>query len=114
MCGDAEMTNEQETKNLLQDHEKRIAALEKIFHNKPAQMTNAGRQKTLSDHIIELRADGFFAQPQTALEVHTKLQPSYPCEQKRVGVALIRLADQKQLRKASKTIDQKRYIAYVW
>ena len=70
--------------------------------------------KTLSDYILDLRDDKFFAQPKTVKEVHEKMQSVYHCELNRVAVALIRLQGKKQLRKASKTIEEKSVIAYAW
>ena len=107
-----------ENKNVskkLQDHERRISALEKILkNNKPPKI--AGKKKTLSDHLIELRDTGFFSQPKTAEEVHKKLSEIYFCELNRVEVALLRLTEQKrkQLRITSKVVNKKKYKAYVW
>lgn len=97
----------------LQDHERRISALEKILGNvkKPKIRDN---KQSLSDHIIELRDGGFFSQPKTAEETHVKLGTKYPCKLNRVAVALVRLAGRRQLRKASKIINKKEYQAYVW
>jgi hypothetical protein len=84
---------------------------------KPAKADVAPKQsapETLPDHIIRLRDEGFFKQPQTAKEVHTKLQSSYHCETNRVAMSLLRLLEKKELRKISKTAVGKKQIAYVW
>lgn len=73
-----------------------------------------GNKHSISDHVIELRNSSFFSQPKTAEETHAKLGRIYPCELNRVAVALVRLTERKQLRKASKVIGKKKYIAYVW
>jgi hypothetical protein len=99
------------TNNILKDHEKRISALELFIGSSKKQKIKAGKQ-SLSDHILELRDNGFFSQPKTAEETHTKLNPKYPCESNRVAMALLRLADGRQLRKTSKTISGKKYKAY--
>jgi len=107
-----------ENKNVskkLQDHERRISALEKILKNgKKSKIT--GKKKTLSDYIIELRDNGFFSQPKTAEETHKKLSGKYFCEFNRVEVSLLRLAEKKpkQLRITSKVVNKKKYKAYVW
>jgi len=68
----------------------------------------------LPDRILELRDRNFFKEPRTAREVHEKLRATYPCELNRVAMALLRLKAKKKLRKASKLVDGKRQIAYVW
>jgi len=70
--------------------------------------------RTLPQLIVECRDEGFFKDTRTAREVHEKLLPSYACEINRVVTALRRLAEGKKLRRASKTIDKKKQIAYVW
>jgi hypothetical protein len=97
----------------LDEHEKRIAALESLL-TKPKLVDSVKDKKTLSDHIIELRGKGFFTQPKISEVVHVKIQEKYPCELNRVAVALIRLAEKKQLRKASKEVAGKKYKAYAW
>ncbi len=69
---------------------------------------------TLPKHILALRENQFFKQLKTALEVHTKLQPIYPCDINRVEVALVRLRKSGKLRKGSKLVKGKRLVAYVW
>lgn len=68
----------------------------------------------LPDRIIEIRDADFFKEPRTAHEVHEKIRGKYPCEANRVEVALLRLNERKKLRKASKLVDKKRQVAYVW
>ena len=106
------MTND-DVKKLLQDHERRIAALEAMLA-KPKSAPVPKSKKSITDHILDVRAAGFFSQPKTADETHKKLQGKYPCELNRVAVALLRMAINKQLRKATKTVDNKKYKAYVW
>jgi hypothetical protein len=67
----------------------------------------------LPKRIIELRNSGFFSVPRTAREVHESLRSTYPCEVDRVAMALLRLK-KKELRKASKVVDGKKQVAYVW
>jgi len=81
---------------------------------KPATKKPSGNKKSLPVHIIELRDGGFFSQSKTAQETHAKLGVKYPCELNRVAVVLVRLAERRQLRKASKVINKKEYQAYVW
>jgi hypothetical protein len=69
---------------------------------------------TLPDRILELRDKHFFKQPRTGRDVQEKLRDAYPCELDRVAMALLRLMNRKKLRKASKLVDGKRQIAYVW
>ncbi len=68
----------------------------------------------LPSHILALRDKGFFAKPKTAAEVHAELQATYHCEPNRVQMALLRLQRRKELRKASKTVERKVQVAYVW
>jgi len=107
------MENRTKVNEILQDHEKRISALESII-SKPKKPEIVKGKKSLSDHIIELRDSGFFSQPKTAEETHAKLTGKYHCDLNRVAVALLRLAERNKLRKASKTIEGKNYKAYVW
>lgn len=106
------MTKSTDIDKMLQDHEKRILALEQSSQ-KPTKQKVVKDKKSLPDHIIGLRDKGFFTQPKTADEVHKKLQSIYHCEPNRVSVALVRLGG-KSLRKASKKIGGKKYKAYVW
>ncbi len=103
----------EEIKSILEDHERRIAALEKSI-SQPREHTIKKDKKTLSDYIIELREGGFFSKPQTADNTHKKLQGTYSCELNRVRVAILRIANKRQLRKATVTIAGKKYKAYVW
>lgn len=102
-----------EVAEIVKDHERRISALEALIGKSGKPKTKAIKH-SLSDHIIELRDTGFFAQPKTAEETHAKLTGKYNCELNRVAVALIRLGAGKQLRKASKIVSGKKYKAYVW
>ncbi|SRR5258706_1249237 len=72
--------------------------------------------RSLPDHIMDLRDNKkFFGEPRTADEVHQELMSSnYHCERDRVYMALLRIAKRKELRKASKTINEKPLMAYVW
>jgi hypothetical protein len=97
----------------LRDHEKRIAEIESLLLKRRAVLTKT-KAKSLPDFIIALRDSGFYSAPKTADETHGKLQENYHCEKSRVGVALLRLAKGKNLRKASKMINGKKYQAYVW
>ena len=75
----------------------------------------SGQPKTLGDHILLLRDGGFFSQPKIEKEVYEKVHETYYCERKRIGVELFRLYSKKhQLRKASKVVDGKKLVAYVW
>jgi hypothetical protein len=112
----------------LEDHERRLAILEKIeaklakidgrdVNNNVIKTGNQKRvniKKSLSDHIIVLRDHGAFTKPFTAEEVHKKIWSNYPCDFNRVKVELLRLQKRGQLRKTSKLIRKKKYIAYVW
>jgi len=106
------MKNLKEINKILQDHERRISTLEKLG-GKTQKSKSKGNKQSLSDHLIELLGKGFFTQPKTVDETHAKLTRTYPCELNRVAVALVRLSKRKQLRKASKIINDKKYKAYV-
>jgi|SRR3989338_2254136 len=99
--------------DILNDHEKRISALESLS-SKSKLSHSVKEKKSLTDYAIELRDKNFFSQPKTAEETHKKLQGVYNCELDRVAMCLLRLASNKQLRKASKMINDKKYKAYVW
>jgi len=107
------MRSEDQIRALIKDHEKRIRRLESLLPQRKSVAISKDKRK-LTDHIIELRTKGFFAQPKTAGEAHNKLKGMYHCELNRVVMALLRLAKRKQLRRASKTIEKKKYKAYVW
>jgi hypothetical protein len=104
--------NPTEIEKMLQNHERRIAILEG-HPNKPKFSKAQKTKKSLSDYIIELRDAGFFSQAKTIEEVHKKLQSMYPCAFDRVRIALLHVANRKQLRKMSKIISGKEYKAYV-
>lgn len=108
------MEKENEINKVLKYHERRISALESIIKPKKSNTTKDKEKISLSDHIIELRDADFFSQPKTAEETHKKLEGKYHCEPNRVAVALLRLTNRKELRKATKTINEKKYTAYVW
>lgn len=69
---------------------------------------------TLPQFIMKLRDAGFFKEPRTAAETHTKLQASYHCAADRVVMALLRLKNARKLRKTTKVVGKKKLIAYVW
>jgi len=71
-------------------------------------------RNTLPKRILELRNKEFFKVPRTAREVQEKLQSSYPCDVDRIAMALLRLNERKELRKASKVVDGKKQVAYAW
>lgn len=104
------MKDLKEINKILKDHEHRITIIEKG----KASLKVAGGKKSLSHHIIELRKSGSFKKPVAPEEVHKKLGTIYPCDFSRVRVELIRLQKRGQLRKTSKLIGKKKYIAYVW
>ena len=97
----------------IENHEKRLHVLESILA-KPKQLRSKTNKTSLSSHIMNLRDNNFFAQAKTAAETHEKLHATYHCERDRVAMALLRLADSKQLRKASKIVGKKKFKAYVW
>jgi hypothetical protein len=74
----------------------------------------AKKSSALPDHILSLRDSGFFKQPKTGDEVHAKLQSSYHCDVNRVAVALLRLHKRRLLRKTSKSVRERKQVAYVW
>jgi hypothetical protein len=69
---------------------------------------------SLPDRLIQLREVGFFQQPRTAAEAHSKLLENYHCVLDRVQMALLRLLRRRQLRKTTRTINDQEQIAYVW
>jgi hypothetical protein len=110
------MAKPDEITKILGDHERRLVKLESLI-GKPTsskKTSRPGKRVTLPQHILRLRDSGFFEQPRTANEVHKKLLPTYHCELDRVVMALFRLASRKKLRKATKTVNQRQYQAYVW
>lgn len=72
------------------------------------------KKNTLPKLILQSRERGSFKQPKTPQEIHKKLQPIYSCDLNRVEVALLRLHEKRQLRKASKVVGRKKVTAYVW
>ncbi len=103
---------------ILRDHESRLSKLESLL-TKSSLSTNKVEYIDptpvhLTDHIIALRDNKYFAQPRTADETHKKLQGTYHCEMNRVSMALLRLAKRKLLRRATQTNGDKKYQAYVW
>ena len=98
---------------ILKEYERRISSLEIGRHKGKEQQRKKGKA-SLSDHIITLREEAFFLQPRTCEETHGKLKSKYFCKPDRVVMALLRLANKKELRKVAKSIDGKTYKAYVW
>jgi hypothetical protein len=107
------MSIEKNLNKILKNHEKRILALEAVINKSKETITKA-RKKSLPEYIVELRDNHFFSQPKTADETHGKLKAKYHCEPNRVAVALLRLSNRKELRKATKTVNGKKCKAYVW
>jgi len=105
-------------KNVLKDILRRLEKLEKeVFKSggtKEKKSVKKNENNTLGDRIIAFRDSGFFKQPKTGPEVHTKLQSSYACEYDRVAMALLRLLKRKLLRVTSKKVGNKKLKAYVW
>lgn len=109
------VAEETEINKILKDHEKRIFVLESIIKPKKIKHEKIKKaKKSLPDHIIELREIGFFSQPKTVEDTHKKVQGTYPCELDRVRMALLRLANKRELRKTTKIINNKKYKGYVW
>ncbi|MER2514148.1 MAG: hypothetical protein ABTQ25_17320 [Nitrosomonas ureae] len=109
------MENNEVTKTLA-DHESRLAILESILR-KPissGKVPQTNTHPTLPQHILKLRNSGFFAEPRTADDVHKKLIPTYHSEPDRIAMALLRLASKKELRKSTKKMEKRSYLAYVW
>jgi hypothetical protein len=107
------MKNDNELNRLVKDHEKRIAHLESLIP-KTKIIPKVKNKQTLTDIILGLRENNFFTQPKTASETHIRLKSTYQCEENRIAMALLRLSKRKKLRKATKTIDNKKFQAYVW
>lgn len=74
----------------------------------------AKKPLSLPERILLLRDKGFFKQPKVYPEVHAEIQKTYYCDPDRVGVALIRLHERKQLRKTAREYEGERMVAYVW
>lgn len=92
----------------------RLEKLEKVtFSNDKKIKQSTSVKKSLSDYIIGLRDRGGFKKPLVPQEVHKKLESTYHCDLSRVKVELIRLQKRGMIRKASKLIGGKKYIAYV-
>lgn len=105
-------------KNDLNDIVRRLEKLEKeVFKSagiKEKKLVKKNENNTLGDRILALRDTGFFKQPKTGQEAHTKLQSSCACEYDRVAMALLRLLKRKLLRVTSKKVGNKKLKAYVW
>ena len=56
---------------------------------------SASGPTSLPRHILKLRETGYFKQPKTVKEVHSKLKPTYDCEFDRVVMALLRVQRRK-------------------
>ena len=108
------MTNEEKVREVLSDHERRIALLEKALGTPPGRKPPMAGEKTLSDRILELRANKFFSKKKTAPDVYKEIQKSYDCDQVRVDVALFRLAKSGALRTTRAEVSGKKYKAYAW
>jgi hypothetical protein len=107
------LKKEKENNRILQDHEKRISKLESLLLKSKSMKTSVAK-KPLSDNILDLRDKDFFSQSRTVNETQSELKKIYQCEENRVSMALLRLANKKQLRKAVKEVDGQKYKAYVW
>ena len=105
--------NDDQIISAIKNHEARIKALEAKF-SKPISPKVLTKTSSLPDRILLLRDKGFFATSKTVEETHQMLQKDYACEPDRVGMALLRLADKKQLRKASKVVADSKRKAYAW
>ena len=67
------MANEEtiEIKKKLEEHEKRIASLENLIKAKGKRVVT--KRKSITDHLIHLKFEGFFDQPKTVKEIIEKL-----------------------------------------
>lgn len=108
------MSNEETLKRRLDDLEHRVRKLELLRTPSIKKTTDNEKPLTLAQHILALRNTSFFSQPRSAVEVHKKINNTYSCVLNRVEVALVRMATKKQLRKATKVLEDKSYKAYVW
>ena len=105
--------------NRMREIHARLERLEKaVFGSEPKTSTPRKHEGTgrgdLPTHILSLRNQGFFREPKTPGEVHTRLQSKYHCEPDRVAMALLRLRRRRKLRKGSKPVGKKKQVAYVW
>jgi hypothetical protein len=80
----------------------------------PRSGSKAAQKLSLPDRLLQLREGGFFQQPRTAVEVHSKLLETYHCLLDRVQMALFRLLRRRQLRKTTKRTTEEEQVAYVW
>jgi hypothetical protein len=76
--------------------------------------TNVGAATELPKHILALRDKNFFKEPRTGNDVQQKLTSTYHCKVDRVLMALKRLNERKQPRKAAKLVGKRKQVAYVW
>ncbi len=83
-----------------------------VRSGKTKERVSDTKSSALPGHILGLKNSGFFKQPKTAIEVHGKLQSSYPCDSNRVAFALLRSHKKRTLRKTSKTVGKRKQIAY--
>lgn len=103
------MTNIEERLSQL---EHRVTAIEMTMKARPRQVV---KSDSLPNKILKLRDSGFFSTPQTDIETHRKLEEmNYHCEVNRVTMALLRLQSKRKLRRATKIVNEKEKVAYVW
>jgi hypothetical protein len=98
----------------IEEHEKRIAELERTVLLKETKIKKKPKFKGLPERVLALRDDDFFKDPRTDVETHREIMKTYPCDLNRVSVALFRLSKKKELRRTTKVQDGNEHVAYAW
>jgi hypothetical protein len=68
------MSEIEELRKILKDHEKRISKLESLqITSKPAEKQKPKTRKTVADLLLELKNEGFFKQPKNLSSIVDRL-----------------------------------------
>jgi len=101
----------EEIRKTLDDHEKRISALEKLFGKKP-NLTLQPKKGT-EVLLIEIKGEGFFNEGKTISEVHEMLNARGRIVKiTDLPVYLLKLVRNETLKRAHKTVGKKRIWVY--
>jgi len=101
-----------ELKEKLEEHEKRIVALERIIKKRPSKLIFSGK-KSVNDLLLELKNEGFFDEDKTISQIKDALHakgriikvtslPRY----------LLRLVRNDMLRRTRKLVGKKKFWVY--
>jgi len=68
------MSKINELKKILQNHEKRISALEKSLSSKPRKNKQKSKKISINDLLMEIKEEGFFDKPKQVKEIVEKFK----------------------------------------